>query len=334
MAVDDYRARGLYDPDAPDAPARPELLDYLTGLGATLDEMEFADRYAHITYVPVLLAVRSGPWTLHQLAARAEATPDEIREVWRALGLPPTAPNAASYDERDARMVRDLSAIKSWIGTDLGVQLLHAFGAACGQLADAAVGAFVQAVRRDDIPTSSTDLERARFNAGAVQTLEHTAAYVDTIVQHHLRAAIIRWQIAGAASPDASVRLTVGFVDLVGYTTLVHEVSIAELARLVQRLETTAIGAADGGGGRVVKFVGDAVMFVALDATAACTIALDLLETFDRERAGAAARGGLAVRQVIGRQGDYYGPVVNLESRVAQDATAGEILATEDVTTR
>ena len=74
-----------------------------------------------------------------------------------------------------------------------------------------------------------------------------------------------------------------------------------------------------------MKLIGDEVMFVTLDATAACDIALALFEEFAGDPA-VRPRGALATGDLIVRGGDYYGPTVNLASRLAELAVPAELL--------
>ena len=83
---------------------------------------------------------------------------------------------------------------------------------------------------------------------------------------------------------------------------------------------------------RLMKTIGDAVMFVAPAPEPLLDTMLDLVarrseeeEDFPRLRAGVAA--GLAVS----REGDWYGPPVNLASRVTGVARPGSVLATHEV---
>jgi adenylate cyclase len=80
--------------------------------------------------------------------------------------------------------------------------------------------------------------------------------------------------------------------------------------------------------GRVIKLIGDEVMFSAVHPDAACTIALALTAAAP---AGTRARGGVAFGNVISSGGDLYGPIVNLASRIADIAVPGEVLVNDAI---
>ena len=80
-----------------------------------------------------------------------------------------------------------------------------------------------------------------------------------------------------------------------------------------------------------MKTIGDEVMFVAVDPNADCEIALELVEAVETLGRGVRPRGAVAFGPVLQRAGDYYGPVVNLASRVAELAVPYEILVTEEL---
>jgi len=71
-------------------------------------------------------------------------------------------------------------------------------------------------------------------------------------------------------------------------------------------------------------------MFVAVDAARACDIALPVVDRF-RTDASVMPRGGLATGTLLMRGGDYYGPIVNLASRLADLAVPSEVLVTTEV---
>ena len=125
-------------------------------------------------------------------------------------------------------------------------------------------------------------------------------------------------------APSAERRIvSVLFADLVGFTPLSQRTSPAKLLELISQFEAQAFEVASGHGGRIVKHIGDEVMFVALDAGAGCAIARDITTAYSE---GIEPRGGVAFGDVITRHGDYYGTVVNLASRLAELAVPGEVL--------
>ena len=124
--------------------------------------------------------------------------------------------------------------------------------------------------------------------------------------------------------------LAVGFVDLVGFTPYAQDVEPDELALFVESFEARANDVVAARGGRVVKHIGDEVMFVETDPRTACDIALQLVDTFGGD-AGVSPHAGIGFGPLVSRGGDYYGSVVNLASRIADLAVPGEVLVTEGV---
>jgi adenylate cyclase len=144
------------------------------------------------------------------------------------------------------------------------------------------------------------------------------------IFSHHLSDAIARQRAAQADFVDRSLfRLAVGFVDLVGFTPLSQRADPAALLALIGEFEARAFDVAVAHNGRIVKHIGDEVMFVALDANAGCSIAHELTSVYAE---GIEPRGGVAFGDVLTRHGDYYGSVVNLAARLAELAIPREVL--------
>lgn len=331
--LDDLEARGLYDPSSSDAAERLVLIGELLERGATLDEIEFCDRHLHIAYVPLLVFLRSEGVTIAELSTRLEVEAPELDAVWRTAGLPPFGDSETVFSEADVAMLEAFGRVGSWIGEDQRDQLLRVVGASCARIAESAIAAYVQATRSDEVDTGHTDLERMLFNERAVRDLQGAVEHIDAMLAHHLRAALTRWRIAGEGIADERVKFAIGFVDLVGYTPLASRMPTADLARLVDRLEATALDAVSSHNGRVVKLIGDEVMFVALDASAACDIALTLVEDFQAQADDTTPRGGLAIGTLLAREGDFYGPAVNVASRITEQAVPNEILVSDEIRT-
>ena len=115
-----------------------------------------------------------------------------------------------------------------------------------------------------------------------------------------------------AAGTFAEVRpMSVGFVDLASSTEIGSLLSATELARAINDFNRASFDLATRRGARIVKTIGDEVMFVALDATAVAAAAIDLVQYFSRHEVFTAARAGIATGDVLEQDGDCYGPVVN-----------------------
>jgi adenylate cyclase len=145
--------------------------------------------------------------------------------------------------------------------------------------------------------------------------------------RRHLSAAISRMITDAEPIEDQpGVVRSVGFADLVSFTRLVRRLSERDLARMVQRFEALASEVVTVNGGRVIKTVGDEVLFVSIGATSAAAIALDLVEAMARDDVLPDVRVGMASGRVISRLGDVFGTTVNRASRLTAVARPHTVL--------
>jgi adenylate cyclase len=145
------------------------------------------------------------------------------------------------------------------------------------------------------------------------------------VLAQHLRDAIARQRTTQEGVSDrVMARMAVGFVDMVGSTQAANQLSSRALLEKVASFEARAFDLASENGGWIVKHVGDEVMFVALSGDVGCELALAMTEEFTAS--GIQPRSGVAFGEVITFHGDYYGPVVNLASRLTDQAVPGEVL--------
>jgi adenylate cyclase len=98
---------------------------------------------------------------------------------------------------------------------------------------------------------------------------------------------------------------------------------------LLTRFESLAFDVVAEASGRVVKLIGDEVMFVCQDSAAAVRAALEILEGC-AEGGLPPARAGLAGGQLLRHGGDYFGTPVNRASRITH-AAAPETVVVDDV---
>jgi adenylate cyclase len=137
----------------------------------------------------------------------------------------------------------------------------------------------------------------------------------------------------GEDAATTSRDLAIGFVDLVGYTSLSRTLGGRDLARLLSRFEDTVGDVLARHGGRPVKTIGDGVMFAADSAATGCAAALALADAFATAAGLPPVRVGLACGPVLSLYGDYFGEVVNLAARLVALANPGTVVVSESVVT-
>ena len=153
---------------------------------------------------------------------------------------------------------------------------------------------------------------------------------IDAVHRHHLVST--RTFIEGVVSgPSASLICGVGFADLSGFTALTQTLTPAELSAMLTEFGATVSDVVHADGGRVVKFLGDAVMWVCSNPERLVKAALDLVDHPRAREAGLQVRAGLGYGEILAIGGDYFGNAVNLAARLVAAAAPGQILAAADV---
>ncbi|HYQ35396.1 MAG TPA: adenylate/guanylate cyclase domain-containing protein, partial [Mycobacterium sp.] len=124
-----------------------------------------------------------------------------------------------------------------------------------------------------------------------------------------------------------SVVCGIGFADLSGFTALTQALTPAQLSDLLNEFAGTVSDVVHADGGRVVKFIGDEVMWVSASPEQLAKAAVDLVEHPRAREEGLQVRAGLAYGSVLAINGDYFGNPVNLAARLVAAAAPGQILA-------
>ena len=325
-----WAARGLYDPEARFADDRLATLRYLTERGATTEELEVGVAAGNLPSVTVELARRRPGCTLEELCARHDVSLVQARQLLRAAGLGEIAPDDASFVDADVETFRLGAAAVELFGLESTLQTARVIGASLASVADAAQTNFGQTVGAE--PPEGREL--ALTQAGEIANgllYDAVPTVLGAIFVHHADAAFRRARSTG--SVDTS-DLTVGFLDLVGSTGLGQRLTAAELGQAISTFERHATEQLTACDGRVVKTIGDEVMFVGADAARACAVALDLARLVADDPVLPRLRGALAAGPLVRGYGDYYGPVVTTAARVVKLAEPGAVLVTDEVRRR
>lgn len=331
MTARDFEQAGLYDPAAPNAAERLELLEWLAGRGVTLEQMTAANARGLLTSAASDLVLRPGPrLSARDVAARSGLAVEYVTTLSLAVGLPPPSPDAPVYTEADAATIAASAWGAALFGEQAALRFMRVVGSSLARIAEAAVSLFQVRVEGPLRQSGGTERRLAEETLRGIESLEPVRALLQSLFVAHVETAIRRFREARLSRSTDTALMAIGFVDLVGFTSLAHHVSASELAAVVERFEEAAYDIAAAHDGRVVKLVGDEVMFVTRDPGAACDVALELVERFAGD-AAVTPRGAVAYGDLLVRGGDYYGPVVNLAARVAQIAVPGEMLVTPAV---
>jgi len=300
-----------------------DLAEFLRSLGASAAQIDVARSNLHLAGLATDLILAEGATlSATDLAERAGVEVELVLGLWRMLGVIVPDEHRPMFSEKDADVTA--LAIQLKPGGSHGDELFRVLGGSLARVAEAAVSLYVQTV---EPMVDSPQADKVIWAKDVAETTSIALKLFDsmgTIFAHHMRDAIDRQRAAQTEVPERSLfRLAVGFIDLVGFTPLSQYAAPTDLLELIGGFEARAFEVASAHDGRIVKHIGDEVMFVALDAAAACAIA-DAL-THDHSE-GIEPRGGVAFGDVITRHGDYYGPVVNLASRLADLAIPREVL--------
>jgi adenylate cyclase len=302
---------------------REELRLRLIELGATDDEIARADAEGWLPLLAFDCMLMPGQkrYDLASLAAAAGIDEELARRLWRAVGFPDVPAGVEAFTDRDVDAARlaFMQAPKGDIERGTLLQQVRVISGSLARIASVEANGFTDLLEELHAEYSSDDdVALAIFDD---KRLAAVGALIDYLHRLQLRAAVWRVMVL-AAEPE--IAIAVGFADLSGYTKLSSQLDAPGLSDLVGRWEAVAYDTIAANGARVVKTIGDEVMYVGLTReTVAASLAL---------RDAATAEGlpplriGLAAGPVVARDGDYFGPVVNLASRLTELAAAGEML--------
>jgi adenylate cyclase len=250
------------------------------------------------------------------------------RQLWRALGFPDPG-SAAAFTQADREAMSTLFALvaSGQIDNDTAVRLTRAIGQTMGRLADwqvATLTGFVEELEDAGLGTGS----RLRTGLDLIKTVQ--PPFEDLMMyawRRHLAAAVSRVEALGASESDLhSARQTVGFADVVRFTQLTNGLEEEDLAELVEEFESACADLVTGGGGRVIKTLGDSVLFVVNGPREGIDIASDIVEQIGGDPLQPDVHVGIATGQVLMRMGDVFGPPVNLASRLTGVARRNRVI--------
>ncbi len=258
-------------------------------------------------------------------AARAADVPMELAtRFWRAMGFPDIGQSRALTDNDVIALRRLAGLVESGLLSEpMAIQVARSTGQTTARLAGWQMDTFLENLTQAVEP----GMTRADVAYPLVELLlPELEQFLVYVWRRQLAAVTGRVVQAAEDTEITSGRLAVGFADLVGFTRLSRRLEEEELGELVETFENTCSDLIAGQGGRVIKTLGDEILYVSEDPATAAEIALGLVETLAKEDTMPALRVGMAFGTVTSRMGDVFGTTVNLASRLTSIAPRDAVL--------
>jgi adenylate cyclase len=311
---------------------RAALIEYLDGLGFTVEEMVEAERRGRLFGLAgdVMMASGRPSYSLRAAAEALGVTLEEVSRAWAVLGLTVVDAEQPALSQADVDALEGWVETKNAVGEHAALGWLRVLGAVMARLVEA--GTSMMLVAQPDIQMlhSHDEFTTARAYREVAEIVPRTLALIGIVYLNHMTGVRPYFEAIIGDSPE-SVTCGVGFADLSGFTALTQRLTPAELSALLEEFNATVADIVHADGGRVVKFIGDEVMWVSATPEQLAKVAIDLVEHQRARDAGMRVRAGLSYGSVLALGGDYFGNPVNLAARLVGAAAPGQILASSDV---
>ncbi len=266
-------------------------------------------------------------YTPFQAARTAGVSMDLASRFWRAMGFADIG-QAKALTEADVLALRRLAGLveAGLLSESMAIQVARSTGQTTARLADWQTDSFLEGLTEPPEP----GMTRAEVAYPLVELLlPELEEFLIYVWRRQVAAATSR-VVQSDDEEAVDRRLAVGFADLVGFTRLTRRLEEEELGELVEAFETTAADQVAAYGGRLIKTLGDEVLFVADDPGTAAEIGMRLIETMTGDETMPALRVGMAFGTVTTRMGDVFGTTVNLASRLTSIAPRDAVLVDGD----
>ena len=332
QVVDSLDFDGLEAAGIADARARSGLIEYLAGLGFTAEEMADAERRGRLFGLAGDVLLRSGSesFSLRTAAESIGVTVQDVEYAWSMLGLTVHDADTPILSQADVDSLATWVAMRAHMGSDAADGYMRVLGSSVARLAEAVSSMIRTSTPRLWLGHTGDELATAQAYRGVAEFVPRVGAMIDSIHRHHLVST--RTFIEGTTrGPSAGLLCGVGFADLSGFTALTQALTPAELSALLNEFGATTADVVHAEGGRIVKFIGDAVMWVNGDPGLLAKAALDLVHHPRAREAGLQVRAGLAYGEILALSGDYFGNAVNLAARLVGAAEPGQILVDDEL---
>ncbi|WP_106403505.1 adenylate/guanylate cyclase domain-containing protein [Actinocorallia populi] len=235
--------------------------------------------------------------------------------LWRSFGFAGPADEVPAFSDSDLDALRRIQGLmERGTSEELVLRQARALGQTMARLAEWQTGILL-----------GSGSESQLLSEGYLAEMERLVVHA---WRRQLAASVAR-ALASASDGDLPGRgpVAVGFADMVSFTAMSRELSELELGRVVERFEETASDIVAAHGARLVKTLGDEVLYAADDARTGVEIGMAISEAVRDETEVPDVRVGMAYGSVLPLMGDIFGTTVNMASRLTSIARPGTLVA-------
>jgi adenylate cyclase len=259
------------------------------------------------------------------IAAAVGISMDQARQRWRSLGFTAVDDDEVRFTDADLEAMKLTQRLHDlgMVTDDDEAALIRTLGRSFARLAEWQLSL----LGRELDPTALSGEELRAVVTEVLPVIEKVQTY---IWRRHLLNAAARLLLAPEGD-EGETYAAIGFADIVGYTRQTRTLKQDALARLVEHFEARSLAIVTAYGGRIIKTIGDEILFAADRPEDAARIALDLVEESRRDEDFPQLRAGLAWGPVLHRLGDVFGPTVNLAARLTSVARPGRALTDKEM---
>lgn len=249
--------------------------------------------------------------TAPQVADGAGLHLELARRVWRALGMPEAGDEDVMFDDRDVQALTALRGIlELGVPTEELLAIGRLYGQAMSRIADAETRMFRERVLAPAMAADGTAVED-RLRPVVEALLDISGRLLDHTHRRKLMMALDALRAEGSTES-----LAAGFADLVSFSKISEDLAGDELGGLVEAFEDLAVNVCAETGARLVKVIGDGVMFVAVEPARVLAAASAIVAGASEHPVLPEARAGLDFGEAVPLGGDYFGRPVNVAARI------------------
>ena len=334
MAEIDFEAAGLLEGVSGDArKARLELLEVLADEGVSVEELTDAVAEDRLALLPVERAlVGEYLYTIEEVASEAGLEVEFLTKELQALGLPAPEPGERVLTDADLEAAKRSQLFKQGGLPDEGVlEVARVIGNSMARLAAATTALIAESFRREGDTERDLGFRLAEVARTLSPALGSTMEYVfERHLHQRVGQTVLSQEEIASGEVENAAEVAVGFADLVGFTKLGERLDIGQIGEVSGRLTEIATSIAQSPV-RLVKTIGDAAMLVSPSTPELLETLLGLVDAITEDEALPSVKAGAAWGQASPRGGDWYGPPVNLASRITDAARPGSVLVTSEL---